>query len=63
MKIIMHKLKILSKRPLPLFKTFKKGGKIMICGNGGSASDANHFAAELSGKFKSKKELCFHVYP
>ena len=38
-----------------LFKTLKKGGKIMICGNGGSASDANHFAAELSGKFKSKK--------
>ncbi|MCX5800355.1 MAG: D-sedoheptulose 7-phosphate isomerase [Candidatus Eisenbacteria bacterium] len=27
------------------------GGKIMCCGNGGSAADAQHIAAELSGKF------------
>lgn len=26
-------------------------GKVMICGNGGSASDAQHFAAELVGRF------------
>ena len=29
----------------------ESGGKIMICGNGGSAADAQHLAAELSGKF------------
>ena len=29
----------------------KKGGKIICCGNGGSAADAQHIAAELSGKF------------
>jgi D-sedoheptulose 7-phosphate isomerase len=28
-----------------------RGGKIMCCGNGGSAADAQHIAAELSGKF------------
>jgi D-sedoheptulose 7-phosphate isomerase len=28
-----------------------RGGKIMVCGNGGSAADAQHFAAELSGRF------------
>lgn len=27
------------------------GGKILFCGNGGSASDAQHFAAELTGRF------------
>jgi len=30
---------------------FKKGKKILLCGNGGSAADAQHIAAELSGKF------------
>ncbi|MFH0777293.1 MAG: SIS domain-containing protein [Candidatus Eisenbacteria bacterium] len=28
-----------------------KGGKVICCGNGGSAADAQHIAAELSGKF------------
>lgn len=28
-----------------------KGGRILFCGNGGSAADAQHFAAELSGRF------------
>ncbi len=28
-----------------------KGGKILACGNGGSAADAQHFAAELVGRF------------
>ncbi|MEL6547683.1 MAG: SIS domain-containing protein, partial [Myxococcota bacterium] len=27
------------------------GGKIMVCGNGGSAADAQHFSTELSGRF------------
>ena len=35
-----------------LVKTIKQGNKILICGNGGSASDAQHFAAELIGRFK-----------
>ncbi len=29
----------------------KAGGKVMICGNGGSAADAQHFAAELVNRF------------
>ncbi len=29
----------------------RKGGKIMFCGNGGSASDAQHIAAELTGRY------------
>jgi len=31
--------------------TFKENGKILLCGNGGSAADAQHIAAELSGRF------------
>jgi D-sedoheptulose 7-phosphate isomerase len=34
-----------------LVDCFKSGGKVMICGNGGSAADAQHLAAELSGRF------------
>src|ERR671930_115778 len=29
------------------------GGKVLICGNGGSAADAQHFAGELLGRFLS----------
>ncbi len=30
---------------------FKNGGKVFFCGNGGSAADAQHLAAEFSGRF------------
>ena len=33
----------------------KSGGKIMICGNGGSAADSQHIAAELVGRFKRER--------
>ncbi len=31
------------------------GGKVLICGNGGSAADASHFAAELTGRYKKSR--------
>lgn len=34
-----------------LINSYKKGGKLLLCGNGGSAADAQHIAAELSGRF------------
>lgn len=34
---------------------FIKGGKIVICGNGGSASDALHFAGEIIGRFVKER--------
>ena len=38
--------------------TFRKDKKLLLCGNGGSASDAQHIAAELSGRFyKDRKPL------
>lgn len=30
---------------------YRKNGKVLFCGNGGSAADAQHLAAELSGRF------------
>src|SRR3989344_547451 len=35
--------------------TLRRGGKILLCGNGGSAADAQHVAAELVGQFKLKR--------
>jgi len=34
-----------------LVTAFKNGNKVLFCGNGGSAADAQHLAAELSGRF------------
>jgi D-sedoheptulose 7-phosphate isomerase len=34
----------------------RSGGKVMACGNGGSAADAQHFAAELIGRFERERQ-------
>ena len=34
-----------------MVESLRQGGKIHFCGNGGSAADAQHLAAELSGRF------------
>ena len=34
----------------------KKGGKILLFGNGGSAADAQHIAAELTGRYKIERK-------
>lgn len=38
-----------------LMESISKGGKIISCGNGGSMTDAMHFAEELSGVFREKR--------
>lgn len=35
--------------------TLKGGNKILLCGNGGSAADAQHIAAELTGRYKTER--------
>ena len=43
---------------LAMVECLNSGGKIMACGNGGSAADAQHFAAELMGRFeRERREL------
>ena len=34
---------------------FTRGGKLLLCGNGGSAADAQHFAAELVNRFQRER--------
>ncbi|BBO60503.1 phosphoheptose isomerase [Mycoavidus sp. B2-EB] len=38
-----------------IFVALANGGKVLICGNGGSAADAQHFAAELVGRFEQER--------
>ena len=38
-----------------MIKTLRAGGKIMLCGNGGSAADAQHLAAELVGRYRKDR--------
>lgn len=40
---------------LLLFNALANDGKILICGNGGSAADAQHFAAEMTGRFERER--------
>lgn len=39
-----------------LVQCLKDGGKVLICGNGGSAADSQHFAAELTGRYKRERK-------
>jgi D-sedoheptulose 7-phosphate isomerase len=34
----------------------QRGGKILLCGNGGSAADSQHIAAEIVGRFKKERK-------
>lgn len=36
---------------------YQKGGKLLVCGNGGSASDAEHIVGELMKEFKLKRKV------
>jgi len=38
-----------------ILETLRNGGQLLVCGNGGSAADASHFAAELVGRFQSNR--------
>lgn len=39
-----------------IIECLKKGGKLVLCGNGGSASDALHFAGEIVGRFQKERK-------
>ena len=38
-----------------ILETFQNGGKVLICGNGGSAADSQHIAAEFVGRFETER--------
>ncbi|MEW6418486.1 MAG: D-sedoheptulose 7-phosphate isomerase [Nitrospirota bacterium] len=39
-----------------ILQTIKSSHKILVCGNGGSAADAQHFAAEFIGRFETERK-------
>jgi D-sedoheptulose 7-phosphate isomerase len=41
---------------LLVVETLKNGNKILLCGNGGSAADAQHIAAELTGRYNTERK-------
>ena len=46
------------KRAYEILETaYQKGGKLLVCGNGGSASDAEHIVGELMKEFKLKRKV------
>lgn len=51
-----HMLETLKKVSDACISSLQNGGKILFCGNGGSAADAQHIAAELSGRFYTDRE-------
>jgi D-sedoheptulose 7-phosphate isomerase len=40
-----------------IVKTFRSGGKVLVCGNGGSCSDADHIVGELMKSFEGHRPL------
>jgi len=53
---ILEKLQNIS---LLMEQTFRNQGKVLFCGNGGSAADAQHLAAEFSGRFNYDRPPLF----
>ena len=46
-----HLLSAIEAAANKIISCYKAGGKLLLCGNGGSAADAQHIAAEFSGRF------------
>jgi D-sedoheptulose 7-phosphate isomerase len=49
-------LTLIEKAVEQITNAFKNGNRIYFCGNGGSAADAQHLAAEFSGRFYKNRE-------
>ena len=49
-------LKTLSEVAQSIIGAYNNGNKVLFCGNGGSAADAQHLAAELSGRYYLDRE-------
>lgn len=50
-----NNLKLIQQAALLLADSFKQGGKVLSCGNGGSHCDAMHFAEELTGRYRENR--------
>lgn len=48
-------IKTIESAALLIASSFKQGGKVLSCGNGGSHCDAMHFAEELTGRYRDNR--------
>lgn len=44
-----------------IYRSLARGGKVLVCGNGGSAAEAQHFSTELVGRFEATGRRSFPV--
>ncbi len=60
-KVLQNKelLEVINQVAVEIINAFHKDNKVLFCGNGGSASDAQHLAAELSGRFYLDRDPLF----
>jgi D-sedoheptulose 7-phosphate isomerase len=54
-RTMQNQLQVLESIARAMTSTLQAGGKILWCGNGGSAADAQHLAAELVGRFRRER--------
>lgn len=50
-----EQMELLNQVSIAITNVLQEGGKLVICGNGGSASDALHFAGEIVGRFELER--------
>ncbi len=55
LQVLGHHLEAIYNGAFMLVESLRAGGKILLCGNGGSAADAQHIAAELVGRFRLER--------
>lgn len=53
--IAVHGVEAIERSGRMIAAALKKGNKVLLCGNGGSAADAQHIAAELIGRFEAER--------
>jgi D-sedoheptulose 7-phosphate isomerase len=55
---LVSRSKVFTQAMSQLIETLRSGHKVLVAGNGGSAAEAQHFAAELVGRFKRERAPC-----
>ena len=54
--VCKNQTEVIEKAALAIIGSLRSGGKLLVCGNGGSAADSQHIAAELVGRFKKERK-------
>ena len=54
-RIELNLIPLIAEMAIFMIDTFKRGGKLMVMGNGGSAADSQHFAAEIVSRFRMER--------